>query len=123
MDRQALKRRLLPKIDAALETALDAVQSAPDGQWIAGSEWAVRGAFQELMRECFQEIVQAKVDADPSASPGSFSPGARPAPSPLDELRQKIRPAPQDRLARMVDLNEERTAHILRKWAHPEEAA
>lgn len=36
----------------------------------------------------------------------------------LDDLRQKIKPAPQDRLARMVDLNEERTAQILRKWAH-----
>ena len=35
----------------------------------------------------------------------------------LDDLRQKIKPAPQDRLARMVDLNEERSAQILRKWA------
>lgn len=43
--------------------------------------------------------------------------------TPLDDLRQKLKPAPQDRLARMVDLNEERTAHILRKWAHQEEAA
>ena len=43
----------------------------------------------------------------------------RPAerPNALDDLRQKIRPAPQDRLARMVDLNEERSAQILRKWA------
>lgn len=39
-------------------------------------------------------------------------------PSTLDELRRKIRPAPQDRLVRMIDLNEERTAQILRKWAH-----
>lgn len=38
----------------------------------------------------------------------------------IDDLRQKIRPAPQERLAKMVDLNEERTALILRKWAHPE---
>lgn len=38
----------------------------------------------------------------------------------MDDLRQKIRPAPQERLARMVDLNEERTALILRKWAHQE---
>ena len=43
MDRQALKRRLRPKVDAALDKALDAVQAAPDGQWISGSEWAVRG--------------------------------------------------------------------------------
>lgn len=36
------------------------------------------------------------------------------------DRRLKIRPAPQERLARMVDLSEERTAHILRKWAHNE---
>jgi len=40
----------------------------------------------------------------------------------IDDLRQKLRPAPQERLARMVDLNEERTAQILRKWAHQEAA-
>lgn len=39
-----------------------------------------------------------------------------------DELRSKLRPAPQERLARMVDLNEERTAQILRKWARQEAA-
>jgi len=51
--------------------------------------------------------------------------GALPLPprnSPLDELRRKLKPAPQERLARMVDLNEERTALILRKWAHQEVA-
>ena|SRR5215204_2831826 len=78
MDRQGLKRRLRGKVEAALDKAMDAVQAAPDGQWIAGSEWAVRGAFQDLMRDCFQEIVQAKVDRDPAAAAGSFSPGARP---------------------------------------------
>ena len=80
MDRQALKRQLRAKVEAALDKAMDAVEAAPDGQWIAGSEWAVRGAFQGLMRECFQEIVQAKVDSDPAASAGSFSPGAGPGP-------------------------------------------
>jgi flagellar M-ring protein FliF len=51
--------------------------------------------------------------------------GALPNPrqTPLDDLRQKLRPAPQERLARMVDLNEERTAQILRKWAAAQEAA
>ncbi len=46
---------------------------------------------------------------------GGFSPPGG-GNSALDDLRQRIRPAPQDRLARMVDLNEERTAQILRKW-------
>ena len=40
-----------------------------------------------------------------------------------DDIGRRIRPAPQARLARMVDLNEERTAMILRKWASQEEAA
>ncbi|KQU64777.1 flagellar M-ring protein FliF [Aminobacter sp. DSM 101952] len=48
-------------------------------------------------------------------------PGARP--TAIDDLRNKLRPAPQDRLARMVDINEERTALILRKWAAQEVAA
>ncbi|MCT7377569.1 flagellar basal-body MS-ring/collar protein FliF [Chelativorans salis] len=39
------------------------------------------------------------------------------------DFRLKIRPAPQARLARMVDLSEERTAHILRKWARAEAEA
>ncbi len=36
------------------------------------------------------------------------------------DFRNKIKPAPQERLARMVDLSEERTAQILRKWATQE---
>lgn len=78
MDRQALRRKLRGKVEQALDKAMDAVESAADGRWVAGSEWAVRGAFQDLMRECFQEIVQARIDADPAAAAGSFSPGARP---------------------------------------------
>jgi flagellar M-ring protein FliF len=71
------------------------------------------------------EEVQRSLPGPGAAAAESVAalPGARPATTPLDDLRQKLRPAPQDRLARMVDLNEERTAHILRKWAHQEEAA
>lgn len=63
------------------------------------------------------------VAAITSEAPVGALPGARPGPTPLDDLRQKIKPAPQERLARMVDLNEERTAQILRKWAAMPEAA
>jgi hypothetical protein len=77
MDRQKLRRELHAKVDAALDRAMDAVASAPDGRWIDASEWAVRAAFPELMGECFQTILQAKVDADPAANAGSFSPGGR----------------------------------------------
>jgi flagellar M-ring protein FliF len=40
-----------------------------------------------------------------------------------NDIRFKLKPAPQDRLAQMVDLNEERSALILRKWANQELAA
>ncbi len=43
--------------------------------------------------------------------------------APVEGFNQRIKPAPQDRLARMVDLNDERTAQILRKWAANEVAA
>jgi flagellar M-ring protein FliF len=43
--------------------------------------------------------------------------------APMEGFHQRIKPAPQDRLARMVDLNDERTAQILRKWAAIEAAA
>jgi flagellar M-ring protein FliF len=62
------------------------------------------------------------VSGEAAAAPVAALPGARPGSTPLDDLRQKIRPAPQERLARMVDLNEERTAQILRKWAAQEVA-
>ncbi|KQZ87002.1 flagellar M-ring protein FliF [Mesorhizobium sp. Root157] len=54
------------------------------------------------------------------AAQAALADGSFTAPAPLDDLRRKLRPAPQERLARMVDLNEERTAQILRKWAAPE---
>ena len=79
MDRQTLKRQLRAKFDATVDQAMQAVETAPEGQWIAASEWVVRDAFQGLMRECFQEIVQAKIDSDPAASAAAFSPDARPA--------------------------------------------
>lgn len=79
MDRRKLRRELHAKVDAALDRAIDAVGSAPDGRWVAASEWVVRAAFQELMGECFRAILQARVDADPFAAAGAaaFSPDGR----------------------------------------------
>ncbi len=41
----------------------------------------------------------------------------------MEELKMRLRPAPQERLAQMVELNEERTAAILRKWVGGEAMA
>ena len=76
--------------------------------------------FDEVQRSL--PTPEATASLDGPASAGTL-PGSRPGSTPLDDLRQKIRPAPQERLARMVDLNEERTAQILRKWAAQEIAA
>lgn len=57
------------------------------------------------------------VDKDTGAYSGPFTDNAP------GDIRFKLKPAPQDRLAQMVDLNEERTALILRKWANPEHEA
>jgi flagellar M-ring protein FliF len=76
--------------------------------------------FDEVQRSL--PTPESAASADAGAAMGAL-PGTRPGSTPLDDLRQKIRPAPQDRLARMVDINEERTAQILRKWAAQEVAA
>lgn len=54
---------------------------------------------------------------------GSDAPAPGPQMAPMEGFNQRIKPAPQERLARMVDLNDERTALILRKWAAVEAAA
>jgi flagellar M-ring protein FliF len=72
------------------------------------------------------EDVQAALplpDASPAALPaGARGPNALPAGASTDDLRHKIKPGPQERLARMVELNEERSAQILRKWTAVEAA-
>ena len=77
MDRDALKRSLKEQFEQSLEKALDAVEQAPDGRWIAASEWQVREIFQKLMSECYQTMLQARMDAAPQAA---FSP-SRPQPA------------------------------------------
>ncbi|TPM36954.1 flagellar basal-body MS-ring/collar protein FliF [Mesorhizobium sp. B2-3-4] len=76
--------------------------------------------FDEVQRSLPTPEAVASGDAGATVS---ALPGTRAGATSLDDLRQKIRPAPQERLARMVDINEERTAQILRKWAAQEVAA
>ena len=79
-------------------------------------------AAPALAEPSFAEVQRALPTPDdaPGDPPASAALPGRGGSTALDDLRQKLRPAPQDRLARMVDLNEERTAQILRKWAAQE---
>lgn len=71
----------------------------------------------------FEEVQRALPTPDAAAMAAAAEQvSALPRPAGLDDIRHRIKPAPQDRLARMVDLNEERSAQILRKWAAAEAA-
>jgi hypothetical protein len=75
MDKEVLKRQLTERCQQALDEALRAVDEAPDGQWIAASEWEVRDIFQKLTADCFGQMIQERIDRLPSASQAAFSPG------------------------------------------------
>jgi len=53
---------------------MEAVNDAPDGQWIAGSEEQVRDLCAEMRRKVFEHALQKRVDAAEAA----FPPSARP---------------------------------------------
>ncbi|MGA2035739.1 MAG: hypothetical protein ABSG68_26110 [Thermoguttaceae bacterium] len=50
---------------------MEAVNDAPDGQWIAGSEEQVRDLSAEMRRRVFEAAVQRRVDAAEAAFPPS----------------------------------------------------
>jgi hypothetical protein len=74
MDRDVLMDRMTERFREAYAKGLDAVERAPDGQWIAASEFVFRDAFLEVMKESYQAVLQAKIDADSSRQAGTFSP-------------------------------------------------
>jgi hypothetical protein len=76
MDDTSLNRELASLCQKAVLEARAAVDSAPNGQWIAGSEWEVHGVFQRLKRDCYQLMLQARADSHPSAGQADFSPSA-----------------------------------------------
>src|SRR5208283_551567 len=77
MDKEVLKRQLTERFQQTLDSALKAVDEAPDGQWIAASEWEVRDIFQKLTADCFGQMIQRRIDHLPSASQAAFSPYGR----------------------------------------------
>ncbi|NLE36481.1 MAG: hypothetical protein GX621_00485 [Pirellulaceae bacterium] len=58
---------------------MEAVNDAPDGQWIAGSEEQVRDLCAAMRRKVFERAVQQRVDAAEAAFPPSAPSGHRQA--------------------------------------------
>ena len=75
MDREVLLHQMTERFQELYGRALDALDRAPEGQWIAASEFAFRDAFLELMKESYEAAIQTKIDAHPTADQAAFSPG------------------------------------------------
>lgn len=60
------------ELETFLESVMEAVNEAPDGAWIAGSEEQVRELCAAFRQRVFQEAVQQRIDAAEAA----FSPSA-----------------------------------------------
>ena len=54
-----------------LKDVMEAVNQAPDGDWIAGSEEQVRDRVAEFRKRVFAAALQARIDAAEAAFPPS----------------------------------------------------
>jgi hypothetical protein len=54
-----------------VKDVMEAVNKAPDGAWIAGSEERVRDLSAEMRRKVFERALQQRVDAAEAAFPPS----------------------------------------------------
>ncbi len=63
---------LRSELEMFLESVMQTVNEAPDGEWISGSEEQVRELCAVFRQRVFQEAVQHRIDAAEAA----FSPSA-----------------------------------------------
>jgi hypothetical protein len=73
MDRAELVRRMREDFEATMLKVADAVNAAPDGHLIDGSEEQVRDLLGDFRRRAFQTAAQMRVEATESSP--AFSPG------------------------------------------------
>ncbi len=59
------------EMEMFLESVMQAVNEAPDGEWISGSEEQVRELCAAFRQRVFQEAVQQRIDAAEAAFPPS----------------------------------------------------
>ena len=70
MDKDEYLRQMRAEMDRILAQVADAVNNAPDGNVINGSEMQVRDLMAELRKTAFEKAVQMRIDSTES----SFSP-------------------------------------------------
>jgi hypothetical protein len=81
MSREEFVAAMRVRMEATLGRVADAINSAPDGYVIAGSEEKVRDLFGELRQQAFEMGLQMRVDAAEAAFPPSEAPADRQKPA------------------------------------------
>ena len=59
------------EVEAYLEQVMEAVNQAPDGAWISGSEEQVRDIVAAMRQRIYEKAVQKRIDAAEAAFPPS----------------------------------------------------
>jgi hypothetical protein len=75
VSREEYAKQMKAEMEGYLASVIDAVNQAPDGAWIAGSEEQVRDLSADFRRRVFEKAVQMRVDAAEAAFPPSAQPG------------------------------------------------
>ena len=75
VSREEYAKQMKAEMEGYLASVIDAVNEAPDGAWIAGSEEQVRDLSADLRRRVFEKAVQMRVNAAEAAFPPSEEPG------------------------------------------------
>ena len=75
LSREAYVEAMRAQLEEVLGRVAEAVNKAPPGQVIAGSEEQVRDLFATFRQQAYEKAVQMRVDAAEAA----FSPSGRPA--------------------------------------------
>jgi hypothetical protein len=76
---ESLVAAMQQQVQEYLQAVMQAVNNAPDGRWLAGSEEQVRDLSAEFRRQAFEKAVQMRLDAAEAAFPPSAQPGERQA--------------------------------------------
>jgi hypothetical protein len=71
---EKLTASMQQEVQQYLQAVMEAVNGAPDGEWLAGSEEQVRNLSAEFRRQAFERALQLRVDE----AEASFSPSAQP---------------------------------------------
>jgi hypothetical protein len=73
--REEYLAQMKAEMETYLASVMNAVNQAPDGEWIAGSEEQVRDLSAEFRRQAFERALQMRVDRAEAAFPPSAQSG------------------------------------------------